>query len=175
MKLQKILLAVGIPVLCGLAVAPYVNSYVRSLPHKMSTEESASRYLLAVCPANKAGDKLIELNKKLKEELAVEYYNADALARANIRVGSLQNNILSEATRLRDLEVKTSHILTDSKYIWPENVQKDVESLADEEFRHAGWLNDKIKGNNPAEFKAGNYSDAIRRKLNLPVRGLGCK
>ena len=176
MKLtQKLLTGVGVAVLAVAASYPYVNAYVKSLPHKLSVEEARERYLKVVCPINVVNDQILAVEKKIKEEISIKYYaGSDELARANVRVGALENNHLSLAHRLKDAEVKSAQELTDPKYIWPESVRQDVVNVADENFRHAGWLSQRIKGADPEPMKLGGAASAVRRKLNLSVVGTGC-
>ena len=174
MQIKNILIGAVIASLGVAAAYPHVNGYLKSLPQKMSKEQAGQRFLKAICPVNAINDQINAVEKKLKEERAKWYYPGEALDRANVRVGSLENNLVSLAHRTVNAETLSSRQLTDPKYVWPENVQKDIEAVADEKFRRAGWLSEKLKGRDPGKFKFVDNANSARLKLGLPPVGQGC-
>lgn len=174
MLIKKVVAGFAIAALGVAAAYPHVNGYLKSLPQKMNKEQAGQRYLNAICPVNAINDQIHTVEKKLKGERSKWYYPGDALDNANVRVGSLENNLISLATRVRDAEVVSSRQLTNPKYIWPEGVQKDIDAVADEKFRRAGWMSETLKGRDPGKFKFVDNSNSVRLKLGLPPLGQGC-
>jgi hypothetical protein len=155
------------------AVYPHVEAYRKSLPHHLTEQEAGKRYLGVVCPNNKIRAQLIAIEDKIKKETSIRYVvGSDALANANVRVGALSNNRLSLVHRFADAKESTSRKLSDPKFIWPENVKKDIVALSDQYFSEAASLREMLKGEEYKEVKNHGEADRIRRRLNLPVRGV---
>jgi hypothetical protein len=177
--LPKIALGVTLTALTGAAAYPHIDAYRKSLPVNMTKEQAAKRYLQSVCPVNKINDQAIETQKKFDEELKVTYYDPAALARANNRVGALNNNLISLAHRKSDALVVQSKALSDPKFIWPQEIRKDISFMAADAFANAANMKQAIKGEeiqaDPKNVtETGNTASRIRMFLNLPVRGEGC-
>ena len=174
MKVKSIATGVVIAVLAGAAAYPHVNAYLKSLPQKMTKEQAGKRYLQAVCPDGDIVKQMNKTMKKYKEETSKYYLSgSDELDRANARVGALNNNIISLTHRRVDTLRNSTKKLTDPKFIWPEDVKKDIETVADENFAYAGELAAFLEnGGKMPPSQYGNAADQVRRKLNLPVRGV---
>jgi len=173
MKIKNIAIVAAFVSLGVAAAYPHIEAYRKSLPQNMTKEEAGERYLTITCPVNKIRDQLIVVEKEMGKEGSIRYYvGSDELANANARMGALNNNRISLAHRIADARESASRKFADSKFIWPEEVRKDVEGISDEFFTEAGRIRESLKGNETQEIKDSGAADRIRRRLNLPVRGV---
>jgi hypothetical protein len=173
MKIKNIAIVAAFVALGAAAAYPHIEAYRKSLPQHLTKEEAGKRYLTVVCPVNKIRDQLIDVEKKMNIEGDKSYYiNSPEWAQANARMGALNNNRISLGYRLADARESAARNLTDPKFTWPEEIRKDIELSSDGLFAEAGRTRESLKGNKVADGKNDGAADRIRRRLNLPVRGV---
>jgi hypothetical protein len=173
MKTKTIAIVAAFVALGAAAAYPHIEAYRESLPQHLTKEEAGKRYLTLTCPVNKIRDQLVVVEKKMKDERGKTYYiGSDALDNANARMGALNNNRISLAHRIANARESASRSFADPKFIWPENVRNDIEKISDEFFSEAGKIRESLKGNKVEDSKDSGAADRIRRRLNLPVRGV---
>lgn len=168
------------------AVFPYAKSYVDNLPKQLTKQEAASRYLELSCPSIKINDYLLDLDNKIKKETSLYYWDSNALANANNRVGALETRFNIAQDSLHKTQEKKSKEFLDPKYIWPKEVQKDIKYIAQQDFKEAGeywlWKKNKVERTQKEldlqKEEAKVYSAAasrVRQELGLPPIGQGCE
>lgn len=160
--------------LVSAAIYPYLQSYLSSLPKRLTIAEAGDTYLRSVCPINKIGRQQEEIIQKLRVEGSKLYYvGSQEMSNANVRIGALRNNLLSLEKRKSTATQLASKYLSNPKIIWPPEVAKNIEEYADILYEEAsissetadrGFATDKTVDDK-------NLPSTIRRKLKLPIRG----
>jgi hypothetical protein len=176
MQRKTIALSVALAAAVVAAVYPHVDAYRKSLPVELTTKQAGMRYMEAVCPDILVVNQANSVVKKIKYEQSQSYPEGSyALSRAVARVGALNNNLISLTHRRVQTLRDSSRVLLDKKYIWPESIRKDVDTVANDNFALAGeyarYLRDGGEVKDPND---NNAADRVRLRLNLPVRGEGC-
>ncbi len=141
--------------------SPTPTTEVTQGPIALTKKAAGQRYLAFACASNKAGERFGEAVDDIRDF-------GDPMTPAAKKA----------ALNLAKVEARSARGLTSPKYVWPANVQRQIDRMAIAAFedsatfrRVAKWVTFDYA---PEQADIGEAPSVVRLRLGLPPRGEGC-